>query len=73
MDGLHIGPPTLGLRPLGPLDGSKAEANPPPAVVGEQPPPPEAGNLPLQPEDGNELPQGVQLTYPQKERELLMA
>ena len=72
MDGLYAGLPKPRLRCLEPLECSKVETDPL-IEAGKQPPPPEVGNQPLQPEVGNELPQGVLLTCPQRERELAMA
>ena len=81
MDGLYVGLAKLRLRRLEPLECSKAETDPL-IEAGKQPPPPEVGNWPLQPEvenwppqpeAGNKLPQGIPLTCPRRERELVMA
>ena len=73
MDDLYVGLPKLGLQNLEPLDGIKAEINPPLTEAGRHPPPTEVGNRPLHPEVGNELPQGVWLTCHRRERELATA
>ena len=69
----HGGRPKLGPRELEPLEGVRMEANPPLIEVGKHPPPTRAGNWPLQAEAGSKLPQGAQLTYPQRGKERVMA
>ena len=45
-DLIHVGLPKLGLWQLEPLDGIRAETNPPLIEPGTQPPPTEVGNQP---------------------------